>query len=88
MPLNSNAIANNIAHPTLPATRRGEKGETKDKEGGGWEGTQEGAENWERVVELVQTAFRYGDLAEEATWQAVVLIPKGESTTGASASWR
>ena len=31
-----------------------------------------------RVVELVQTAFRYGDLAEEATWQAVVLIPKGK----------
>ena len=31
-----------------------------------------------RVVELVQTAFRDGDLAEEATWQAVVLIPKGK----------
>ena len=29
-------------------------------------------------MELVQTAFRDGDLAEEATWQAVVLIPKGE----------
>ena len=28
-------------------------------------------------MDLVQTAFRYGDLAEEATWQAVVLIPKG-----------
>ena len=26
---------------------------------------------------LIQTAFREGDLAEEATWQAVVLIPKG-----------
>ena len=37
-----------------------------------------GAENWARVVELVQTAFREGDLAEESTWQAVVLIPKGE----------
>ena len=31
-----------------------------------------------RVVELVQTAFRDGDLAEETTWQAVVLIPKGK----------
>ena len=30
------------------------------------------------MVELVQTAFRDGDLAEEATWQAVVLIPKGK----------
>ena len=28
------------------------------------------------VVELVQTAFRKGRLAEEAAWQAVVLIPK------------
>ena len=27
-------------------------------------------------MELVQTAFRDGDLAEEATWQAVFLIPK------------
>ena len=30
------------------------------------------------MVELIQTAFRDGDLAEEATWQAVVLIPKGK----------
>ena len=30
------------------------------------------------LVEIVQTAFRDGDLAEEATWQAVVLIPKGK----------
>ena len=29
-------------------------------------------------MELVQTAFRDGVLAEEATWQAVVLIPKGK----------
>ena len=29
-----------------------------------------------RVVDLVQAAFREGKLAEEATWQAVVLIPK------------
>ena len=31
-----------------------------------------------RVVELVHTTFRDGDLAKEATWQAVVLIPKGK----------
>ena len=28
-------------------------------------------------MELVQLAFRYGKLAEEAAWQMVVLIPKG-----------
>ena len=27
---------------------------------------------------MIQTAFRDGKLAEEATWQAVVLIPKGK----------
>ena len=31
-----------------------------------------------REVELIQTAFRDGVLAEEATWQVVVLISKGE----------
>ena len=34
--------------------------------------------NWERLVDLVQTEFREGRLAEEATRKAVVLIPKGE----------
>ena len=33
--------------------------------------------NWRKVVELIHTAFRDGRLAEEATWQALVLIPKG-----------
>ena len=28
-------------------------------------------------MDLVQTAFREGRLAEDNTWQAVVLIPKG-----------
>ena len=27
-------------------------------------------------MEIIQTAFRDGELAEEVTWQAVVLIPK------------
>ena len=63
----------------LAAAQRGEKKEEiAEKEGGGREDTQEGAENWERVVELVQTAFRDGVLAKEATWQAVVLFPKGK----------
>ena len=63
----------------LAAARRGEKKrETTDKEGGGRQYTQEEAENWGRVVELVQTDFRDGILAEEATWQAVVLIPEGK----------
>ena len=39
---------------------------------------QEGAEKWTRVVDLVQAAFREGKLAEEAMWQSVVLINKGE----------
>ena len=62
----------------LAAARRGEKGETAEKEGGGREDTREGAEKWARVVELVKTDFRDRDLAEEATWQAVVLFPKGK----------
>ena len=30
------------------------------------------------MVEMTQTAFREGKLAEEATWQTVVLVPKGK----------
>ena len=36
------------------------------------------AANWAMLVELVHTAFREGELTEEATWQAVVLITKGK----------
>ena len=39
---------------------------------------EEGEDLWGKVVELTQTAFRDGNLAEEATWQTVVLIPKGK----------
>ena len=53
----------------------------------GGEGTEESREttpteasNWERVVDLVHTAFGEGRLAEEKTWQAVVMIPKGKMT--------
>ena len=63
----------------LAATRRGEKErEAATKDGGRRKDGSEGAENWVRVVELIQTAFREGELAEETTWQAVVLIPKGK----------
>ena len=34
--------------------------------------------NWEKVVDLVREAFGEGLVLEEATWQAVVLIPKGK----------
>ena len=37
------------------------------------------AENWTMVMGLVQSEFREGKLAEEAMWQAVVLIPKGKT---------
>ena len=53
----------------------------EDEEEGEW--TTEGKEggftepNWGRLADLVYTAFREVILVEEATWQAVVLIPKG-----------
>ena len=49
-----------------------EKGEEKT------EAEEEGEEMWGKVVEMNQTAFRELKLAEEATWQTVVLIPKGK----------
>ena len=39
---------------------------------------EEGEDLWGKVVELTQTAFRDGNLEEEATWQTVVMIPKGK----------
>ena len=60
----------------LAAARISEKRETADTEKRGQEDTREGGENWTRFVDLFQTAFRDVDLAKEATWQAVVLIPK------------
>ena len=35
------------------------------------------ASNWDRVVNLIHTVFGEGRLAEEATWKAVVMLPKG-----------
>ena len=64
----------------IVTARRGKKErEAAKKDGQGRRNDDRtGAEKWARVVELVQTAFREGDLAEESTWLAVFLIPKGE----------
>ena len=55
---------------------------TKERARPGMSEAQKGPESesdkWTRVVDLVQSAFREGGLAEEATWQAVILIPKGK----------
>ena len=61
-------------------TRLRERKRLRLRRRGGAEDTaaQEGAENWTRVVDLVQAAFREGMLAEEAMWQALVLIPRGK----------
>ena len=32
-----------------------------------------------KLVDLVQTAFREGEMTEEATWQTVVLFTKGRT---------
>ena len=56
---------------TREAAEKGE-GKTDGEEG------RPGEPHWENLVELIQTAFWEGDLVEEATWQAVVLIPKGK----------
>ena len=34
--------------------------------------------NWDKVVSLIQAAFRGGELAAPYAWQMVVIIPKGE----------
>ena len=72
----------------LAAARKAEKDRdtTGDEETatatetGGPEDTaaQEGEGKRTRVMDLVQAAFREENLAEEATWQTVVLIPKGK----------
>ena len=67
----------------LAAARREEKergAKTKDRGGRGveQEGQTEAEKHWGRFVEIIQTAFQDGELGEEVTWQAVVLIPKGK----------
>ena len=60
----------------LAAAKRGGVAEEKGKKK--TEAEEEGEEMWGKVVEMTQTAFREGKLAEEAAWQTVVLIPKGK----------
>ena len=61
----------------LAAERRGEKErETATKHGGGGENTENAGRTKQQMKRTA--AFRDRDLAEEATWQAVVLIPKGK----------
>ena len=50
--------------------RAAEKGEGKTE-------GEEGVPHWENLVELIQMAYWGGELAEEAMWKAVVMIPKG-----------
>ena len=59
----------------LAAFKREKK--VDEKREGKTEG-EEGGPHWENLVELIQTTFWEGELAEEATWQAVVLITKGK----------
>ena len=61
----------------LAAANRGKLAE--EKGGEKTEAEEEGGDLWGKVVEITQTAFREGELAEEATWQTMVLIPKGKT---------
>ena len=62
----------------LAASKR-EKREAAEKGEGKTDGEEGGpAEpHWDNLVDLIQTAFWEGELAKEATWQELVLIPKG-----------
>ena len=66
----------------LAAAKRDEMERVKRIKDGGNRGDDmapmEAEGHWGRVVELTPTAFWEGELAEESTWQAVVLIPKGK----------
>ena len=59
----------------ITASKKGKR--VADKVEEKTEGEEEEGEHWENLVDLVQTAFREGEMDEEATWQAVVMIPKG-----------
>ena len=60
----------------LAASNRWNMAEEKGEEN--TEEEEEGGDLWGKLVELIQTDFREGAMAEEATWQTVVLIPKGK----------
>ena len=50
-----------------------------ERRGGLWRRgrEEEGGELWEKIMDLIQTAFHEGGMADEATWQTAVLIQKG-----------
>ena len=59
---------------TMPGTKKtGKEGKEESREK-----TPGGSSNWDRVVDLVQTAFMEKRLVEEATLKAVFLITKGK----------
>ena len=64
-------------HPMEDKMTEGPDGTGEDEKADSRGDTLTKASNWEMVVELVQTALGEGRLAEDATWQAVVLITKG-----------
>ena len=67
------------------AAAKAAKGAAMETVGPGGEETEEKREredwkemtNWYKVVDLVREDFREERLPEEATWKAVVMIPKG-----------
>ena len=59
----------------LAASKRGKRAVDKGEEK--LEEEEEGGEHWENLVDLIHTAFWEGEMAEEATWQAVIMISKG-----------
>ena len=61
----------------LAAATRGKMAEEKGEEK--TEAEEEGGDLWGKVVDITQKAFWEGELAEESTWQTVVLIPKGKT---------
>ena len=69
---------------TMPGPNRmGREGTEESREK-----TPEEASYWDRVVDIIQTAFGEGQLEEESPWQAVVLITKGKRTNKELTSWR
>ena len=60
----------------LAESNRGKLAEEKGEEK--TEAEEKVRDLWGKLVELTQTAFREGEMAEEDTWQTVVLILKGK----------
>ena len=67
----------------LAAANRGKLAEEKGEEK--TEAEEESGDLWIKLVDLTQTSFREGGVAEEAMWQTVVLIPKNEK--GVQRNW-